>query len=228
MHPLDNVIWKALTTLQGHLGTTNHSAGRFLQEVSILGALCEPSDEGYESLLAIVNPGERVGLFLEDDRQPPPPWQVASSAPLLQMVYQRAAVPQNATEEYRFVRLGEADVPEMLALTQLTKPGPFGRRTHEMGEYWGIRQNGKLIAMAGQRLRLPGHTEVSAVCTHPDHLGQGYATVLINMLVQRIGSRGEQAFLHVRPENTRAVELYEKLGFKQRLMMKYVILELNQ
>jgi len=121
--------------------------------------------------------------------------------------------------------LGESDVPEMLALTRLTKPGPFGKRTHEMGEYWGIRQNGELIAMAGERLRLPSYTEISAVCTHPDHLGHGHATALISMLIQRIRSRGEQPFLHVRPENTRALQLYERLGFEQRVLMRHVILE---
>jgi ribosomal protein S18 acetylase RimI-like enzyme len=224
MHPLDNVIWKALTTLQGHLGTTNHSAGRFLQEVSILGALCEPSDEAYESLLPIVNPGERVGLFLGDDPQPPP-WKVASSASLLEMVYEGATLPENGPDKTAFLRLGETDVPEMLALTQLTKPGPFGSRTHEMGEYWGIRQNGKLIAMAGERLRLPSYSEVSAVCTHPEHQGRSYATSLVKMLVRRIRSRGELPFLHVRPENRRAVELYERLGFQKRALMRYVILE---
>jgi ribosomal protein S18 acetylase RimI-like enzyme len=225
MHPLDNVIWKALTTLQVHLGTTNHSAGRFLPEVSLLGALAEPSKEAYESLRSFVNPGERVGLFLDDDSQPLAAWKVVSSAPLLQMAYEPSAVFENAAQQPGFLRLGEPDVQEMLALTQLTKPGPFGRRTHEMGEYWGIRQNGELIAMAGQRLRLPGYTEVSAVCTHPEHLGQGYATALIKMLVQRIRSREELPFLHVRPENTRAVELYERLGFQKRVLMRYVILE---
>jgi ribosomal protein S18 acetylase RimI-like enzyme len=225
MHPLDNVIWKALTTLQVHLGTTNHSAGRFFQEVSILGALAEPSSEAYEALLSILNPGERVGLFLDNDPKLPSPWKVVSSVPLMQMVHDGATLPENGPNETAFSRLGETDVPEMLALTQLTKPGPFGRRTHEMGEYWGIRQNGELIAMAGERLRLRSYCEVSAVCTHPEHQGRSYATALIKMLVQRMVSRGELPFLHVRPENTRAVELYERLGFRKRVLMRYVILE---
>lgn len=224
MHPLDNVIWKALTTVQVRLGTTNHSAGKFLREVSILGALAEPTGEAYECLLSILNSGERVGLFFDQDLPAPAPWKVMSSVPLLQMVYERSTFPENGTEQPAFLPLRETDVPPMLALTQLTKPGPFGKRTHEMGEYWGIRHNGDLIAMAGERLRLPGYTEVSAVCTHPDHLGHGHATALITMLVRRICNRREMPFLHVRPENTRAVELYERLGFRERVLLRYVIL----
>jgi len=226
MHPLDNVIWKALATCQTHLGTRNHSAARFFADVSVLGALAELTAEAYESLFALLHVNERVGLFLDETPQPSPWWKVVRSGPLLQMVHEHAPAPENREgKEPVFLRLGEADVPEMLALTQLTKPGPFGRHTHEMGEYWGIRQNGKLIAMAGERLRLPGYTEVSAVCTHPDHLGHGCATALITMLVQRIRDRGEQPFLHVLPENTRAVELYEHLGFRKRALRQYVILE---
>lgn len=224
MHPLDNVIWKALTTVQAHLGVADNRAGKFLAEVSILGAMAEPTDVGSESLASIVTSGERVGLFLDQDPQPRAPWKVMRSAPLLEMVYQGASFADDGTSQHVFLRLGEADVPEMMALTELTKPGPFSRRTYEMGEYWGIRQNGKLIAMAGERLRLPGFTEVSAVCTHPDHLGRGYATALITMLVQRIRSRAEQPFLHVRPENQRAVGLYERLGFRERAFSRYVIL----
>lgn len=205
MHQLDNVIWRSLTTSQAHLGAKNHSAGKFFAEVSTLGALAEPSAEAYESLCTLLGPHECVGLFLDETPVPPLPWTLRGSGPLLQMVHEGAPSPENV-QGPEFLRLGEPDVPEMLALTQLTKPGPFGRRTYE-GEYWGIRQDGDLIAMAGERLRLPGFTEVSAVCTHPDHLGKGYATALINMLIQRIRSRGEQPFLHVRPENTRAVDL---------------------
>jgi len=225
MHPLDNVIWRALTTLQTHLGAKNHCAGKFFAEVSILGALAQPSAEAYESLAALLCPDERIGLFLDKTPEPlPPTWKLVASCPLLQMVHQDVPSAHDL-EKPEFFRLAESDVPEMLALTQLTKPGPFVKRTHEMGEYWGLRENGKLIAMAGERLRLPGYTEISAVCTHPDHLGHGYATALISMLVDRIRVRGEQPFLHVRPENTRAVDLYERLGFQKRALMQYVILE---
>jgi predicted GNAT family acetyltransferase len=112
----------------------------------------------------------------------------------------------------------------MVALAALTKPGPFGARTHELGTYLGIRQGSKLISMAGERLQVPGYTEVSAVCTHPDHLGQGYAGILMTELMKRIRSRGETPFLHVREDNVRAVGLYEKLGFRNRVTVHYVVL----
>jgi predicted GNAT family acetyltransferase len=228
MHPLDNVIWKALTTLQSHLGVVNNRAGKFVAEVSILGGSADASNDAYQSLASLVGPGELVGLFLEEVPHLPPPWTVTAFGPMLEMVYERATCRENGRQELTFVRLGSGDVPEMLALTELTKPGPFAERTHEMGEYWGIRENGQLIAMAGERLRLPGYTEVSAVCTHPDHLGRGYATALISMLVRRICERGERPFLHVRADNSRAVQLYENLGFSKRVLLNYVRLNRNQ
>jgi predicted GNAT family acetyltransferase len=147
---------------------------------------------------------------------------------LLQMVCENrdehGGIPAPTGANLPIQQLGEPDVPEMLALTKLTKPGPFARRTREMGDYFGIRVNGELIAMAGERLHLPGHTEISAVCTHPDHLGHGFATALITRLMERIRNRGEQAFLHVRADNTRAVALYERLGFRKRPVNHYAIL----
>jgi predicted GNAT family acetyltransferase len=116
-------------------------------------------------------------------------------------------------------------VPEMLDLTKLTKPGPFGTRTRELGDYFGVRSGGTLAAMAGERLRLPGYTEISAVCTHPDHLGHGYASGLIEILMGRIFSRGELPFLHVRPDNARAIQVYERLGFERRVMLNVVALQ---
>jgi predicted GNAT family acetyltransferase len=113
----------------------------------------------------------------------------------------------------------------MLALTARTKPGPFHRRTCEMGDYFGLRKHGTLVAMAGERLHVPGHTELSAICTDPEHLGRGYAAALMQLIVRRIRARGERPFLHVRPENTRAITLYERMGFERRLTNRYVLLE---
>jgi ribosomal protein S18 acetylase RimI-like enzyme len=226
MHPLDNVIWRALTTRQGHLGESYQSARKFNKEVSLLGGFAEPSLEGYASMAGLLAEGERVGMFLEE-AVAAPGFEVVSSMALLQMARESDDVPAPVEGERKpeFVALTESDVPEMMALTELTKPGPFNRRTREMGDYFGVRSNGRLVAMAGERLCVPGYTEVSAVCTHPDHLGRGYAAALMTMIVGRILDRGERPFLHVRPENSRAVALYERLGFEKRLWNRYVILQ---
>ena len=149
---------------------------------------------------------------------------------MFQMVCDQKARTPAATKKLpiEFSTLGAADSPEMVALAQLTKPGPFGPRTYELGTYLGIRNgedtsSGTLVAMAGERLRVPGFTEISAVCTHPSRLGHGYAALLMTELMRRIVARGEQPFLHVRADNTRAVELYRRLGFKERVLWYYAV-----
>lgn len=223
MHPLDNVIWQALNSSQAHLGQRHKQAAKFHRDINLLGGFSEPSEENFDSLACLLETGERVGLFLEAPPQPPKGWTVVAHVPLLQMLCEDGAAP-SATNNALFVQLAEPDVPEMLALTKLTKPGPFARRTREMGDYFGIRVNGDLVAMAGERLRLPGFTEISAVCTHPDHLGHGYATTLMTLLMERIQKRGERAFLHSRADNARAIALYERLGFRKRPPLHYAII----
>ncbi len=112
----------------------------------------------------------------------------------------------------------------MIELTAMTKPGPFSTRTHELGTYLGIRLENKLVAMSGERLKVPGLTEVSAVCTHPDHLGKGYARILMAEVMRRIRERGETPFLHSRQDNLRAVELYKRLGFRERKLGHFAVL----
>jgi predicted GNAT family acetyltransferase len=112
----------------------------------------------------------------------------------------------------------------MLALAKMTKPGPFGMRTRELGTYLGIRIEGQLAAMAGERLHLPGYTEISAVCTHPNHVGRGYARTLMVELIRQIRNRNEIPILHVRPENARAIELYRRLGFADRHLSRYAVI----
>src|SRR5262249_46305134 len=153
-----------------------------------LAGFAEPTTENYASLASLFDTGETIRLFLQSPPAPPPGWTIGTTGPLLQMIYANdlAASAPPTDVQPQFVRLGQADVPEMLALTRLTIPGPFNERTHEMGDYFGIRQGGILAAMAGERLRIPGYTEISAVCTHPDYLGRGYASALIRILVERI------------------------------------------
>ncbi len=142
----------------------------------------------------------------------PDGWRAVQAFQLAQMVEERVA----GVDCEEAVSLGTADVPEMLALVAETEPGPFLPRTIELGDYLGIRRDGALVAMAGERFRLPGWTEISAVCTKPDHRGQGLASRLMGALIAGIQRRSERPFLHVMSSNTGAIRLYEALGFRLR------------
>lgn len=131
------------------------------------------------------------------------------------------------TEEEDILTLGDADAPEMLALAKLTEPGPFLARTHHMGAFIGIRIGGRLAAMAGERMRMPGYTEVSGVCTHPDFRGRGLARRLSAVVAANIEARGEQPFLHAWKTNLPAISLDEQLGFRLRTEVNVAVLERN-
>jgi ribosomal protein S18 acetylase RimI-like enzyme len=224
MHPLDNVIWQALTTRQREFAESFAGARRFPREVTSLSAFVAPSQEGYRSLAGLVGQGGTTAVFLDDPYQPREGWELLSGAPLLEMICETGSIARGVNREFELLELGAQDSTEMVELTQLTKPGPFGTRTHELGDYLGIRQQGKLVALAGERLKVPGFTEVSAVCTHPDHAGKGYARALLLEVMRRICERGETPMLHVRRDHTRAVELYLRLGFRTRATLHYAVL----
>ncbi len=221
VHPLDNVIWSALTTSQSRFAQAHGSARRFIPEIGPLSAFDWTAPDGYESLGAIVPPGKTVALFLLGPSLPPADWTVVRELPLLQMVQDDVPLAPPALD---MVRLTEEDIPEMIELTALTKPGPFERRTHELGCFFGIRREGRLVALSGERMKLPGFTEVSAVCTHPEHLGKGYAAALMAKVVQGIRERSETPMLHVLEENRRAISVYERLGFRRRKLLYLMVL----
>jgi ribosomal protein S18 acetylase RimI-like enzyme len=228
VHALDNPIWQALTTSQAHLAKTGKMARRFPNDVTSLGGFPTPVQDAYESLAAILDDVNATGLFFDSPQHPPAGWTVIAGAPLLQMVHENGRTTVACTSESaprEILELTGADAREMLTLAQLTKPGPFGLRTRELGTYLGIRNEGRLIAMAGERLRVPGFTEISAVCTHPDHLGRGHAAALMTTLIERIESRGEMPFLHVREDNARAIALYERLGFRKRTLLHFAVVQ---
>jgi predicted GNAT family acetyltransferase len=219
MHALDNVIWRALTTRHTRLAESFGQARRFVREVTSLAAFEEESPAGYADLAGLVGVGGAGALFLEEEYDARPGWELVAAAPLLQMVCENGgeqSTPSESARDSEIIRLGSQNSPEMVELATLTKPGPFGVRTHELGNFVGIRRDGKLVAMAGERLKVPGFTEVSAVCTHPEHTGKGYAGILMKEIMRGIRDRGEVPFLHVRADNTRALALYERLGFRTR------------
>jgi ribosomal protein S18 acetylase RimI-like enzyme len=220
-HPLDNPIWTALTTTQAHWAQTSNLARKFPSEIGPLAAFEWPTCAAYESMAELFPAGGVAVICLDAPPELPPIWTLLEVAPMLQMIYTNCKLPPSSPD---FIELNAADAPEMLALATLTKPGPFALRTHELGDFIGIRREGKLAAMAGERLRAPGYTEVSAVCTRPDHLGHGYATGLMVEIMRRILARDETPFLHVRSANVRAIELYRRLGYVDRHLFQLTIL----
>ena len=178
------------------------------------GGLIDQSAAAYDALEEIL-PGAVTALALDAEPVLPPDWEMVQSGEMYQMICETPAHYGRASQIFR--ELTKADVPEMLALTKLTEPGPFLPRTIELGAYLGIHDSGSLVAMAGERLRLSGFTEISAVCTHPQYRGRGYGNALLTALIARIMRRGETPFLHVRTGNVTAVGLYEKLGFRVRV-----------
>jgi ribosomal protein S18 acetylase RimI-like enzyme len=226
MHALDNVIWQALTTRQARFSQASGSARKFLSDVGPLSAFEDGEADGFASLATLLGDQDVGVLFLEHPYEARQGWEWIAGATLVQMVSETATeAVTRSNGEYEPVELGFCDSPEMIELTHLTKPGPFQRRTHELGTYLGIRNRSKLVAMAGERLKVPGFTEVSAVCTHPDYLGRGYARTLMLEVMRRIRDRDETPFLHVRGDNERALALYESLGFRTRWMGYFAVLK---
>jgi predicted GNAT family acetyltransferase len=226
MHPLDNVIWQALTTRQAGFAESTGLARRFVPEVGPLAAFRDPSPESYDALAKLLDTQGTVALFLDVPYQDRRGWNLVAKDPLLQMVWENGNLAPSAgiDGEAELVELNSMHSPAMVELAELTKPGPFNKRTHELGTYLGIFRDGKLLAMTGERMKVPGYTEVSAVCTHPEHTGHGYARILMTEVMRRIRERGETPFLHVRENNKRAIELYRRLGFSKRVQLHLAVL----
>ncbi|MBP0460866.1 GNAT family N-acetyltransferase [Streptomyces montanisoli] len=219
-HPLDNPAWSALTGPHAHLAERHGELLRYPVEVSPWLAL--PTDRprwSWDEIAAFAGPGETFSLAgYEYDEDPPAGWEVVFRADGVQM--DGAGVRGEAWSEA--VTLSPADVPDMLALVERTRPGPFTARTVELGTYLGIRRGGTLVAMAGERMHPPGWTEISAVCTDPEHRGQGLAGVLIRAVAAGIQARGDTPFLHAAAANTGAIRLYESLGFRLRRKITFL------
>ena len=220
LSPLDNPVWNALSTIHAFFAEGNQLAKRYPVDVAPFAGTRDQSAEAYSSLAHLL--GSNGTAALVSTRQPdlPAGWGFVRLVDSVQMAWNRRVSPP---VEHVLVNLNASNVHEMLALTELTKPGPFSRRTYELGSYLGVREAGQLVAMAGERLRFPGYTEISAVCTHPDYRGRGYAGSLVSALIQRIMGRNETPFLHVRSENVGARRLYDKLGFDTRSMISIAV-----
>lgn len=209
---LDHPAWSSLTGRHAALAERHGQAARFRSEVAGFVGLQDPSSpDAWRDLADLIGPGETV--ILSGTPAPPPGWtEAASAVPGVQFV----DVALDKQHDHEAVRLTAADVPEILDLIARTQPGPFRPRTIELGTYLGLRRDGALIAMAGERLQPSGWTEISAVCTDPAHRGQGLAGRLVRAVAAGIAERGEQVFLHTAGNNTNAIRLYLSLGFRVR------------
>lgn len=213
-HILDNIIWNALCTGNSDLAKGNGIAKYYARDVAPFVGLKDNSQQSFDALYDMLD-FKDVGVhFTAEEIEIPTSWKSVHELRVLQMVFESSQPP--AAEARQFVDLDEQHIPQMLALTKLTSPGPFFSRTIIFGNYTGIFVDEELVSMAGQRMQPSPYIEVSAVCTHPDHLGKGYAAVVIREQIRRIIANGKIPFLHVRNDNISAIKLYEKLGFVTR------------
>ncbi|GLZ43133.1 GNAT family N-acetyltransferase [Actinokineospora sp. NBRC 105648] len=213
---LDNPIWAALTGPHAHFAERHGDAARYPLDVAPFLALADDAPtSAWADVATLAGPGAEVTV--PGTAVPPADWEITFSIDGVQLVDESL----RTAPDPEAILLTKADVPEMLALVQRTQPGPFLPRTIELGTYLGIRREGALIAMAGERLHPPGWTEISAVCTDEDHRGQGLATRLVRAIAHGIRARGETPFLHTGAANTNAINLYENLGFRLRRKVEF-------
>jgi len=223
MFPLDRPVWSSLNTWHSASSVGDALARRYAPEVNLFGSARDDTPQALAALAALVGAGERIFVLQVPEIVVPPGLVALKEAKGVQMIATRSTPGAQVQED--FLELTDPDAPEMLALARLTEPGPFLARTHTMGRFIGIRIDGRLAAMAGERFRFPGYTEVSGVCTHPDFRGRGLARRLSTAVSVGIAARGEQPFLHAWKTNHPAIALYESLGFEIRTEVNVAVLE---
>jgi ribosomal protein S18 acetylase RimI-like enzyme len=220
-HPLDRPIWSALTTRQRALAEGGARALRYPVAVAPFADMVDMSPDSFAALGAMMSGSEIAVLFTPNAVTAPAGFEIV----LAETGEQMTGTPvQSAIDGVETVMLGAGDVPAMMALTELTKPGPFSARTHELGTFLGIRIDGELVAMAGERMKPANYTEMTAVCVHPDHRGRGYGQLLLGAISSQIVARGEIPFLHVFSSNASAIALYRRQGMEIRRSLHVTVL----
>jgi GNAT superfamily N-acetyltransferase len=224
---LDNPIWYALLTGHAHLAQGGGLARRYPAAIGPLSGMPSQSPASYAALRGLAGPGGVVVLFLREPPAPPSGWTLVLGGHVDQMVCLSPAdsEPEYSIADRAIERLTASDVPAMIELARLTEPGPFKERTIELGEFSGIFGGGRLLAMAGQRMHFDRIVEVSAVCTHPEARGRGYARALTARVAKQVRQMGKIPILHVFAHNRAAIRVYESLGFARRRTFELAVLK---
>jgi predicted GNAT family acetyltransferase len=221
-HPLDHPIWNALTTRQQALAEGGALARRYPPAVGPFAAMADMSPQSFAALSALMSPSDLAVLFTPDPVTPPAEFKIRLAETGEQMI---GTPVESSLPGIETVTLGADDVAAMMALTELTKPGPFNSRTHELGTFLGVRIDGQLVAMAGERMKPANYTEITAVCVHPAHRGRGYGQILLAAVARQISARGEIPFLHVFSNNDSAIALYRRQGMEIRRRLHVTVLQ---
>lgn len=220
---LDNPVWSALTSGNSDLAVGNEKAKRFKPGISPFVAVAQCDFEHYQALKELIQDKKETVIIVTTDKNPDvSPWTIVNRIDGYQMVYEGEAPGEQDEIEIR--QLSEENVQAMLELTKLSPPGPFMEGTIRFGGYQGVFDGKQLVAMTGHRLHSGPYVEISAVCTHPDHTGRGYARALISNQISRLRAAGKLPYLHVKSDNTRACSLYESMGFVKRTEMMFYLL----
>jgi predicted GNAT family acetyltransferase len=195
---------------------------RYRPSIAPFAASAADDAESLQALGKLVSPGESAILLQVDAIALPAELSATSTAPGVQMIAER---PLQMVSDERVQRLTRDDAAEMLAMALITKPGPFTLEALSLGDFWGVKIDGRLAAMAGERMKQPGYTELSGVCSHPEFRGSGLGRLLSLFVANQIAARGEVPYLHAYASNTTAIGLYESIGFRLRSMMNVAVVQ---
>ncbi len=209
--PLDRPAWNALNSLQSDHARRNGPAVRFDPEIGPIAAARAYDEAGLAALAELASPGEILAFLERDIISVPPGMALERQSPAVQMVADTAPA---IFDHPDIVPLDDSHAEAMRVLAELTRPGPFASRTHKLGQFWGMFEHGRLIAMAGERMRFPRHGEVSAVCVHPDAQGRGLGALMVRKAMANLAAQGLQPFLHAYADNEAAIATYRRCGFR--------------